>query len=189
MLFRLQNSEWSLMSKQKILVALTAFAMVSSASAARNESVQCDDVPSYQLLDFWVGDWDVYVDEELVGFNRIEKTLNGCAFSEHWIGTDGNEGESLFFVSDSGEWKQVWVTARANQPGGIKEKTIVEIAPEDGVRFQGVLYHPDAGQWFDRTTLKSVENGAVRQLIEISSDAGNTWQTTFDAIYRRASPD
>jgi hypothetical protein len=51
------------------------------------------------------------------------------------------------------------------------------------------LYHPDAGQWFDRTTLKSVEDGAVRQLIKISSDAGNTWETTFDAIYRRANSD
>ena len=51
------------------------------------------------------------------------------------------------------------------------------------------LYHPDAGQWFDRTTLKPVGNGAVRQFIEISSDAGNTRETTFDAIYRTASSD
>ncbi len=169
------------------LLALAAFSMFSSASAVSSDAVRCNDLPSYHLLDFWVGDWDVYVGEELVGFNRIEKTFNGCAFSEHWVGSDGNEGESLFFVSDSGEWKQVWITERANQPGGIKEKTIVEIAPEDGVRFQGVLYHPDAGQWFDRTTLKPVENGTVRQHIEISSDAGNTWETTFDAIYRKTN--
>ena len=55
------------------------------------------------------------------------------------------------------------------------------------MRFQGVLYHPDAGQWFDRTTLKPVDNGAVRQHIEISSDGGNTWETTFDAIYRKTN--
>ena len=36
-----------------------------------------------------------------------------------------------------------------------RRKTIVDIAPEDGVRFQGVLYHPEAGQWFDRTTLEA----------------------------------
>ena len=173
--------------KRLILVALIAFPMISSVSAKSSDSVRCNDLPSYHLLDFWVGDWDVYVGEELVGFNRIEKTLNGCAFAEHWVDSTGNEAKSLFFVNDSGEWKQIWVTERANRPGGIKEKTIVDIAPEDGVRFQGVLYHPDAGQWFDRTTLMPAENGSVRQLIEISSDAGNTWETTFDAIYRRTN--
>ena len=187
MFFRLQNSGWSFMSKSKILVVLIACSIFSSISAKDSNAPRCNDLPSYQLLDFWVGDWDVYVDEEIVGFNRIEKTLNGCAFSEHWVDTSGNEGNSLFYVSDNGKWKQVWVTERANQPGGVKEKTIVDIAPEDGVRFQGVLYHPEAGQWFDRTTLKPTEDGSVRQHIEISSDAGDTWETTFDAIYRRTN--
>ena len=90
-------------------------------------------------------------------------------------------------MGDSGEWKQVWVTGRTNQPGGIKGKTIVEIAPEDGVRFQGVVYHPDAGQRSDRTTLNPVDDDAVRQRIEISSNAGHTRETTFDAIYRRTN--
>jgi hypothetical protein len=175
--------------KHTYLGALIAFSLISSASAESVEPMRCNDLPSYHLLDFWVGDWDVYVGDEKVGHNRIEKTLNGCAVTEHWVDSAGNEGTSLFFVNDGGQWKQIWVTERANRPGGVKEKTNVEIAPEDGVRFQGVLYHPEAGQWFDRTTLKSVGNGAVSQVIEISSDAGNTWETTFDAIYRRVSSD
>lgn len=175
--------------KHIVLSTLIAVSMISSVSAESVDAVRCNDLASYHLLDFWVGNWDVYVGDEKVGHNRIEKTLNGCAVTEHWVDSTGNEGTSLFFVNDGGQWKQVWVTERANGPGGVKEKTNVEIAPEDGVRFQGVLYHPDAGRWFDRTTLKSVGNGAVRQLIEISSDAGNTWETTFDAIYRRASSD
>ncbi len=171
------------------LVALVAFSMLSSVSAESADAVRCNDLPSYHLLDFWVGDWDVYVGDKKVGHIRIEKILNGCTVLEHWVDSAGNEGQSLFFVNDGGTWQQVWVTENANQPGGIKEKTNVEIAAEEGVQFQGVSYHPDAGQWFDHTTLKLVENGAVRQHIEISADAGYTWETTFDAIYRRASAD
>ncbi len=51
----------------------------------------------------------------------------------------------------------------------------------------GAISQPDFGDWLDRTTLKPVDNGAVRHIIEISSDNGNTWKTTFDAIYRRDS--
>jgi hypothetical protein len=130
---------------------------------------------------------DVYVSDEKVGYNRIEKTLDGCAVLEHWFGSSGDEGKSLFFVNDRGQWKQVWVTEWANRPGGVKEKTIVDIAPEDGVRFQGSLHHLDVGEWLDRTTLKALENGEVRQLIEVSMDNGKTWETSFDAVYRKAS--
>ena len=51
----------------------------------------------------------------------------------------------------------------------------------------GAISQPDFGDWLDRTTLKPVDTGAVRQIIEISSDNGKPWKTTFDAIYRRDS--
>ena len=161
--------------------------MLAPASAQDDAKPRCDELPSYHLLDFWVGDWNVYVGDEQVGHNRIERALHGCAIFEHWAGRGGNEGKSLFFVSDDGTWKQVWVTEWANRPGGVKEKAMIDIAPGEGVRFQGKLQHPDVGEWPDRTTLKPLENGAVRQLVETSADNGNTWKTTFDAIYRRAN--
>ncbi len=86
------------------LVALVAFSMLSSVSAESADAVRCNDLPSYHLLDFWVGDWDVYVDDKKVGHNRIEKTLNGCAVIEHWVDSAGNEGQNLFFVNDGGTW-------------------------------------------------------------------------------------
>jgi hypothetical protein len=38
----------------------------------------------------------------------------------------------------------------------------------------------------DRTTLPTIADGGVRQIIEISRDGGTTWRTTFDGIYVRA---
>jgi hypothetical protein len=40
------------------------------------------------------------------------------------------------------------------------------------------------GEWLDRTTLKALVNGDVRQVIETSTDNGTTWKTGLDAIYR-----
>lgn len=38
----------------------------------------------------------------------------------------------------------------------------------------------------DRTTLTPLPGGGLRQVIEISTDQGATWQTTFVAEYRRS---
>lgn len=39
----------------------------------------------------------------------------------------------------------------------------------------------------DRTTLTRQDDGKVRQLNEATADNGQTWRTTFDAIYQRSS--
>lgn len=148
----------------------------------------CSENDTYKQLDFWIGEWRVYVSDNLVGNNRIEKTLDGCAVLEHWTASDGSEGKSLFFVDYDGHWVQVWVSDQAMAPGGVKEKLMVDDPPEGSVRFQGVIRHPDADSWLDRTTLTPLENGQVRQLIEVSEDGGKSWNPTFDAIYRPKGP-
>ena len=167
-----------------LLLICCSIAVAETATPER-----CADTPLYNLLDFWVGEWAVYSGDEKVGENKIEKILSGCAVMEHWKGASGGEGKSLFFVDTNGNWKQVWVTEWATNPGGVKEKTHVGTLPGEAIRFQGQLEHPDVGTYLDRTTLTPNENGSVRQLIEISKDAGATWKTTFEAIYSRVTSD
>lgn len=154
------------------------------ATAQEEAPPGCNELEVYRALDFWVGEWDVFIGNRLVGHNLIEKTLDGCAVFEHWRASDGGEGRSLFFVDYDGHWAQIWVSELAMTPGGVKEKVMVDDPPEGAVRFQGVIRHPEAGAWLDRTTLTPAEDGTVRQLIEISRDNGTTWRPTFDAIYR-----
>lgn len=146
---------------------------------------QCSELDSYHTLDFWVGEWDVYADGELVGSNRIEKILSGCAVLEHWRGKGGGEGKSLFFVAGDGTWKQIWVTEWATRPGGVKEKSFQATDVPGTVRFQGRIPLPEGGSYLDRTTLTRLPSGEVRQVIETSTDEGRTWTAGFDAIYRR----
>jgi hypothetical protein len=167
---------------------LAAILLVPTLAASQSETPpRCADEPIYSALDFWVGEWNVFIGDEKVGHNLIAKVLDGCAITEDWTGADGGSGKSLFFLDNSGRWKQVWVTQWAMAPGGVKEKMMVGGAPDGGVRFQGELKHPEAGSWLDRTTLTPAEGGDVRQLIEISKDNGKSWQTSFDAVYQRVA--
>ena len=122
------------------------------ALAQESELRKCADVSVYSLLDFWVGQWDVYSKGEKVGENRIEKILDGCAVLEHWTAAGGGQGKSLFYVGADEIWQQIWVSEWSANPGGMKEKTLIAGVPDNGVRFQGELRHPEMGTYLDRTT-------------------------------------
>lgn len=168
-----------------LAAVLVVLATPDGAPAQTQEpSPSCGDLAAYHRLDFWVGSWEVRVGDRKVGDNRIERILDGCALMEHWTSAAGGEGKSLFYhVPATGAWKQVWVTARATRPGGLKEKTLVADYGGPGVRFQGRVALPDGRSVLDRTTLTPLDGGRVRQVIETSSDEGETWQVGFDAVY------
>jgi len=149
-------------------------------------SAGCGADSTYAALDFWLGRWAVYVGDTLVGTNLISKVLQGCAVVEEWQDVHGGRGQSLFYVEpNQRQWKQVWVTEAAQRPGGVKEKHLIARFADGGVRFQGELRFPDGHLVLDRTTLTPSSSGAVRQVIERSTDGGSTWQPVFDAWYWR----
>ena len=167
---------WSLL----IGLSLVPTALPAQAGAG------CQADSTYGVLDFWLGQWDVYEGDTLVGTNRVTRVLRGCAVLEEWRDAEGGEGRSLFYVEPgTGRWKQVWVTDDARRVGGTKEKHLVARLPDGGVRFQGELPLPDGRLVLDRTTLTPIRAGEVRQLIEISRDGGTTWHAGFDARYRK----
>jgi hypothetical protein len=150
----------------------------------------CEDDPRFELLDFWVGTWEVTDPAgNPQGSNTIEKVLAGCAILEHWTDAGGSQGKSLFYVDPaSGVWKQVWVTQRALAAGGTKEKRFVERTEAGGVRFQGTITLEDGRSYLDRTTLTPLADGRVRQHIQTSMDGGDTWNAGWVGIYQRAPP-
>ena len=139
--------------------------------------------PETQLLDFWVGEWEVFlVTGPKDGDNRIEKMLGGFAVQENWTELDGHEGKSWFYYYRAEKrWKQVWVT----DGGGVKEKAQMPDPPAGSVRFRGEIPLRDGRKLLDQTTLTPLPDGRVRQVIEQSTDGGRTWQTVYDAYYVR----
>ena len=136
-------------------------------------------------LAFWVGNWEVYdsATGERAGSNEIVSILDGHAVLERWRGESGLEGTSLFWNDGaSGTWQQVWATSS----GWAKQKTMVEADMPGAVRFEGVVTLPDETQVRDRTTLTSLGDGRVRQVIETSPLDGDAWEIGFDAVYTPA---
>ncbi len=168
-----------------LAILLAIFSLPIHAQVIEPQS--CVHDQHYGVLDFWLGDWDVYVGTNQVGKNSIEKTMKGCAVLEHWQSVDGGRGISLFYVDSQRIWKQVWVSEYGRMPGGVKEKTHQPLQDKGKVRFQGRVYAEDDESYLDRTTLTDLGNGHVRQLIEVSMDEGKTWKARFDAEYRRSN--
>jgi hypothetical protein len=134
-------------------------------------------------LDFWLGRWEVRNPSGgLEGTNVIERVLGGCAILEHWTDADGSTGKSLFYFDALGaRWKQVWVT----DTGQFKEKS-ERSDFAGGVRFQGEIPRPEGRPLQDRTTLTTLPDGRVRQVIEQSADGGATWRA-WEGLYTRMS--
>ena len=157
-------------------------AALALATALRAQTPPSAPLAPHHELDFWLGEWEVFAEGKLDGTNRIEKLLDGAALMEHWHDADGHEGKSWFyFYRPEDRWKQVWVT----DTGGVKEKVCVALLPAGGARFRGEISLRDGRKILDQTTLTPLANGTVRQVIEQSTDGGQTWKVAYDAIYRR----
>lgn len=166
-----------------LLVAGLSFLLAASAPEP-----PCRAHAEGKALDFWLGEWVVASENGAVGYgeNRIELAAGGCAIIENWEGASGGVGKSLFtFDARTGAWDQVWVTSDTSKAGGLKRKTLIEHVGA-GVRFQGEVISESGAPYLDRTTLTLLEDGRIRQLIEISTDGGESWRAVFDGYYARA---
>jgi tetratricopeptide (TPR) repeat protein len=145
----------------------------------------CPTDPRYRSFDFWLGDWDVYVNgEKTAAHNHISSDLSGCLIRERWSGGGGGDGESLnFFNPHTGKWHQsyvddggstVWYDGNPTGPGVM--------------HMEGGYADVDGSTGLARVTWTRNADGSVRHFIERSTDSGKTWNVYFDAVYRAAAP-
>ncbi len=165
-------------------------ALLVAATAAEAQqppaAPHCDTVDGFNRLDFWLGEWQVESDGQVVGSNQIVKVQDGCAIEEHWTDARGGTGQSLFYyLPTTDEWQQVWVTPNAVAAGGVKQKKLTESFEDGGVRFLGTITRPDGTTYLDRTTLRPLPDGTVSQHIQLSTDGGKSWSDGWRGIYHR----
>lgn len=131
-------------------------------------------------FDFWIGQWEVYSGESLAGHNTIEPILDGCVLQENWQGTRGSAGTSLnFFNAQTGRWQQFWVWRNGTTlelAGGFDDGKMVLTGDSSG---------HDGKTQRNRITWYDNPDGTVRQHWEVSTDDGETWETSFDGHYRK----
>jgi len=180
-------TRWS-SSLPAILLLLIGSASVDPLCAAESlpsqkpQPAPCTASP-YRAFDFWIGDWQVYGgSDKLLGTNRIEPVLGGCAIEEHWRNDAGTvEGRSFsLYDGPRKEWVQYWV----DNSGG----TLVLAGQyvDGAMDLSGERPHPTTGKpQRQRVRWTPASDGSVRQLWETSDDEGASWQVVFDGVYRR----
>ena len=142
------------------------------------------EAPEHRQFDFWLGKWTVRGPSgAVVGTNRIESILAGCAIAEHWTSSGANRGTSLnFYDRADGTWKQTWID-NAGQPlylsGAFRDGSMVLEGTTQGAA--------GAAPSLQRITWSRIDNDGVRQLWETSTDGGKTWTVAFDGKYSQTS--
>jgi hypothetical protein len=151
--------------------------------AAQSPEAPCV-APEFRQFDFWLGDWAVTdPNGKPVGHNRIDVILDGCVLQENWTGGSGFRGHSFNIYDRSrGVWHQTWVDSSGALlllEGGLRGGAMVL----EGTRHS--LKH--SAPVLERITWTPNDDGSVRQHWQSSLDAGQTWATVFDGIYRHAA--
>ena len=134
-------------------------------------------------FDFWLGEWEVHAQGQVVGENHISRAVGGCAIHEHYTTPRNYAGQSInFYDPVDKKWHQHWVGS------GGDIYNFMEVDKAEGMlQFQSKYLNP-AGQinWMRMTFTKN-DDGSVRQLMENSGDEGTTWTTAFDGLYKKKS--
>lgn len=172
------------MTKTQLIRALLVMAAILAGTIgtnAQNNPKPCEAAGSkHRQFDFWIGDWNVRVNDKPAGTNEVRSILGGCVIFENWTGAGGGSGKSFnFFNRQTGKWHQTWVDDR----GGVLELDGEFI--DGAMKFAGETRDTKGAKILQKLTFFPLPENKIRQLWESSSDDGKTWKTVFDGIYLR----
>jgi tetratricopeptide (TPR) repeat protein len=138
----------------------------------------------FRRFDFWIGEWEVVNltrpdSDAPPALNRITPLHDGCVLREDYQSPSGFTGSSLnFYDARDGLWHQTWID---NQGQAL-------YLSGDLVEGSMVLAGAPGSKPLNRITWPALPEGRVRQLWEVSTDDGESWQTVFDGLYSRVEP-
>jgi tetratricopeptide (TPR) repeat protein len=145
----------------------------------------CKTRPHARDFDFWIGEWDVYLNSypnHRVGSSVIQNVSGECTILENWQAFNNpfNGKSQNWYDTTTKKWTQLWIGAG----GGYQYYTDGEY--KDGAmrfKFNG----PDANGVIQPGNFIFYNLGAdkVRQYQELSIDSGKTFRVSYDFIYIR----
>lgn len=140
----------------------------------------CLSDSKHRHMDFWLGEWEVYANGRKVGDNTISLANGGCALHESYTTDHNYSGQSINYYDPIDEkWHQHWV----GSAGDVYN--YLETAKSKGmIRMESKFINPKGQLSLSRMTFTLNEDGTVRQLMESSTDDGNTWSIAFDGLYK-----
>jgi len=165
-------------------LALVPFfaADVRAQEAPQKPPAACEENPAFDQWDFWVGEWNVYGNDEqhaLAGTNSITKHYANCLITETWESAGGGGGFSINYYNPvKDRWRQVWVANgySIDYTGGLNDQG--QMVLEGAIDHYGKNSStPFRGIWTPR------DNGDVVQRFEVYDAEKDQWNVWFEGLY------
>jgi hypothetical protein len=148
------------------------------AQTDNQKAFPCRYGDEYKKLDFWLGEWDVFVNGAKTATSSITKSEGGCTLHEDYKTLNSYFGRSMnYYDPTDKKYTQIWI----DKFNGIIKFKEVE-ARKGYLKFQadgggGTLTNMD--YTLDETT------GNVTQTMDNSKDGGKTWTSSFNGVYKK----
>ena len=147
----------------------------AQAIAAAKKNAHPCATPEHRAFDFWLGEWDVFVNGQKIATSSIQLALDECAIFENYSALRGYSGKSFsVFDRTTKKWQQRYFDTTGAVHDFAGELT--------GAALRFLRTHDNQT---DRMTYTKEGPDEVRQLIDTSTDGGKTWNVTFDGRYVR----
>ena len=148
----------------------------------------CGADPVYRQFDFWIGNWEAFGPKGTkAGDSKISLILDSCIILEEWTSATLQknlryQGKSFnTYNAQTKQWQQTWVDNTGSTTHYLLGK-----AESNRIIFQTIPpADPKDTSGINRLTFFKLDENKVRQLGEISKDAGKTWIVQYDLEYRR----
>ena len=167
-----------------ICLAIIAPAVAQEAATETQSPPKsiCETEPHFSDFDFWLGEWNVYTNDEkrdFQGTNSITSHHRNCLIMENWTSAQGGTGRSMnYFDPVVDQWRQLWVAGgySIDYTGGLDETGAMAL--------NGKINYYKTGKSQDfRGTWTANEDGSVRQLFEQRDPESGKWTVWFDGLY------
>ncbi|NOU58604.1 hypothetical protein [Marinifilum caeruleilacunae] len=143
-----------------------------------------EPVDQFRQFDFWLGEWDVYTGENMVGKNKVVLLQNKHVIQENWVSEKENfTGTSYsFYNPKTKKWHQVWVDRNGSNLLLVGEFTNGKMVLTSGM--DSNMGEPNSKH---KITWSQLANGDVKQVWESTTDDGKSWNIQFEGIYKKAN--
>ncbi len=132
----------------------------------------------YKPLDFWLGEWDVFVKGKKSATSSITKSEGSCTLHENYQTATKYYGRSMnYYDPEDKKYTQIWI----DKFNGILIFKEVE-AKKGYLQMQA---DNGKGNLTKMTYVLDPKTGDVTQTMEGSKDEGKTWAVSFVGVYKK----
>lgn len=159
---------------------MLASALAVSGQGATAPCACCTE--EYNDFDFWIGDWVVYTNGQMVGFNKITKLEGDCVVRENWKSVvSSHTGTSYnFYDKSEKKWRHIWIGS-----DGITVDIRGEYRDGKMVMIGDPVKDDKGNRLINKMTWYNNPDGTVRQVWEQSRDGGEAFTIQWEGIYRK----